>query len=124
MANYIYAINDSTSQSVEGFDNIGNVIYHFYQNLLGSQDSLPKKLDPEIIAHGPTLSMTQKIRLCMDFADQDIKEVMFSIPNTKSPGPDGYSSGFFKSTLSTIGPMVCSAIQSFFSNWRDAKEHK
>ena len=114
LANYIYSINDSTGQSVEGFDKVGTVFYKFYQNLLGSQDPPPKKLDPEIIAQGPTLSKTQQLRLCMDFTDQDIKEVMFSIPNTKSPGPDGYSSGFFKSTWCTTGPMVCSAIRRFF----------
>ena len=98
MANYIYAINDSIGQLVEGFDNVGNVMYHFYQNLLGSQGYPTTKLDPKIIAQGPTLSMTHQMRLCMDFSDKDIKEVMFSIPNTKCPGPDGFSSGFFKST--------------------------
>ena len=39
---------------------------------------------------------------------------MFSIPNTKSPGPDGYSSGFFKSTWQLIGGLVKEAIQYFF----------
>ena len=59
LANYIYSINESTGQSVEGFDKVGTVFYQFYQNLLGSQDSPTNKLDPEIIALGPTLSKTQ-----------------------------------------------------------------
>lgn len=39
---------------------------------------------------------------------------MFSIPNHKSPGLDGYSSGFFKEGWETIGTLVCSAVREFF----------
>jgi len=39
---------------------------------------------------------------------------MFSIPNTKAPGPDGFSSGFFKATWQMTGEMVRKAIQQFF----------
>ena len=39
---------------------------------------------------------------------------MLSIPNTKSPWPDGFSSGFFKATWHITGALVCNAIQNFF----------
>jgi len=52
--------------------------------------------------------------MCSPFTYQDIKLAIFSIPNVKSPGPDGFSSGFFKSTWSTTGPLVCSAVHHFF----------
>ncbi|KAJ8424562.1 hypothetical protein Cgig2_020711 [Carnegiea gigantea] len=38
----------------------------------------------------------------------------FSMPNTKSPNPDGYSSGLFKATWDMTMDMVCSAILDFF----------
>jgi len=39
---------------------------------------------------------------------------MFSIPNHKSPGPDGYNSGFFKTTWHYTGPLVCAVVRDFF----------
>ncbi|KAJ8424802.1 hypothetical protein Cgig2_018694 [Carnegiea gigantea] len=39
---------------------------------------------------------------------------MFSIPNVKSPRPDGYNSGFYKSSWSIIGPLQkCLQITGF-----------
>jgi len=32
------------------------------------------------------------------FSSNDIKDALWSIPNHKSPRPDGYSIGIFKST--------------------------
>ncbi|XP_062094183.1 uncharacterized protein LOC133800246 [Humulus lupulus] len=40
--------------------------------------------------------------------------VKTSIPDTKSPGPDGFGSGFFKSMWSVIGGEICAAITNFF----------
>ena len=52
--------------------------------------------------------------MCHKFIDKDIRDAIFSIPNTKSRGPDGYSSEFFKSTWSKTSPLLCLAIQNFF----------
>jgi len=41
--------------------------------------------------------------LCAPFTDQEIKIALFSIPNIKSPGPDGFSSGYFKATWHITG---------------------
>jgi len=38
---------------------------------------------------------------------------MFSTPNYKSPGPDGFSSNLFKSTWHSMCPMVCAVIRNF-----------
>jgi len=34
--------------------------------------------------------------MCKEFSDIEIKEAIFSIPNFKSPGPDGFNNGFYK----------------------------
>jgi len=41
---------------------------------------------------------------------------MFSILNHKSPGPDGFSSGFFKTTWHTTGPMVYATVRNFLNS--------
>ena len=64
---------------------------------------------------GKSLTIEQQLMLCQPFADSDIKKMLFSIPNHKSPGPDGYNSGFYKACWEDIGHLVCSAIQEFFA---------
>ena len=64
---------------------------------------------------GKVLSIEQQLGLCAPFSDNDIKNALFSIPHTKSPGPDGFSSGFFKSTWHITGGMVTNAVRHFLS---------
>jgi len=63
----------------------------------------------------PVLTTKQQIRLCKPFTEHDIQHAIFSIPNSKSPRPDGYNSGFYKSPWNEIGQMVCEAIKEFFA---------
>ena len=46
---------------------------------------------------------------------EEIKRSMFSIDSTKVPGPDWFSSLFFKRAWSIIGSEVCDAMAYFFS---------
>lgn len=45
---------------------------------------------------------------------EEIKKVLFSMAADKSPGPDGYTSEFFKASWSIIGGDFVVAVQSFF----------
>lgn len=44
-----------------------------------------------------------------------MRKVIFSMPSDKSPGPDGYTSEFFKESWEVVGRDVTVAIQSFFT---------
>ena len=63
---------------------------------------------------GNRLSVEQQLTLCGLFIEKDIKAAMFSIPNKKSLGPDGFCSGFFKVTWHLTKGLVSKAIQNFF----------
>ena len=99
---------------VEGFDEVGQILLKYYQQLLGPHHVIRNHINPEIIQQGETISQEQQINLCADFTDREIKAAMFSIHKLKSPGPDGYSSGFFHSTWEKTGPLICTAIKHFF----------
>lgn len=44
----------------------------------------------------------------------EVKQIVFAMNDNKSPGPDGYGSGFFKGAWSIIGEDFTSAILEFF----------
>ena len=56
-----------------------------------------------------------KEKLLKPVTEQEIKEVLFSMPNDKSPGPDGYTTEFYKATWDILGVEFVVAVQSFFA---------
>jgi len=64
-------------------------------------------INDSIIAMGPCLSISQQISLMQPFTSEDVKKALFSIPSHKSPRPDGFNIGFFKSWWLIIGEDVC-----------------
>lgn len=60
-------------------------------------------------------SEEERARLIRIVTEEEIREVVFRMPSSKSPGPDGYTSEFFKSAWSVIGKDLTNAVQSFFS---------
>ncbi|GJT94007.1 RNA-directed DNA polymerase, eukaryota, reverse transcriptase zinc-binding domain protein [Tanacetum coccineum] len=45
---------------------------------------------------------------------KEVKEALFDIKDEKAPGPDRFTSKFFKETWGTVREDVCLAIQQFF----------
>ena len=121
-ASYIFCINDETGNRVDGFQAVADVMIEFYQKLLGEQNTNHTHVSQKIMEAGPILNTEQQLTLCSAITNEEIKEVIFSIPNEKSPGPDGYSSGLFKATWGELGPLVCQAIQEFFTTGKLLKE--
>ncbi|KAJ8435424.1 LOW QUALITY PROTEIN: hypothetical protein Cgig2_013922 [Carnegiea gigantea] len=90
LSSYIYTLKNSEGGNVKGFAHVGKLMSKFYAQLLGTKRTC---IDPQILHAGPTLSLEQQVALYKSFTDQEIKSAIFSIPNHKSPGPDGFSSG-------------------------------
>ncbi|GJQ94484.1 protein LAZ1 [Tanacetum coccineum] len=52
----------------------------------------------------------------------EIKSAMFDIGDDRAPGPDGFSSDFFKKGWDIMGDDVCKSIRDFFGNGQILKE--
>ncbi|KAL0291209.1 UNVERIFIED_CONTAM: hypothetical protein Sradi_7031800 [Sesamum radiatum] len=52
----------------------------------------------------------------------EIKEALFDINEDSAPGPDGFSSCFFKATWAVVGEDVCHAVMEFFNHGRLLKQ--
>ncbi|XP_062085606.1 uncharacterized protein LOC133791704 [Humulus lupulus] len=81
---------------------VGHFVDHF-KNHLGSSSLASGLVDQSCMALGSKLTVEQQLYLLKPFSAKEIRAALFSIPSSKSPGPDGYGSGFFKSVWKHIG---------------------
>ncbi|XP_074291494.1 uncharacterized protein LOC141618299 [Silene latifolia] len=85
----------------------------YYKSLLGS--SMPTKhVHVPTIRKGKLLTKEHHSLLLAVVTDIEIKECLFDIGSSKSPGPDGFSSQFFKDSWETVWGDVTAAIKDFF----------
>ncbi|XP_074315264.1 uncharacterized protein LOC141651449 [Silene latifolia] len=84
----------------------------YYETLLGS--SAPTSaFYKSIVTQGATPDESEWPGLCSLPTEEEIRKVIFSIPNDKSPGQDGYTSCFYKASWETIHGDLCAAIKDF-----------
>ncbi|GKC30130.1 RNA-directed DNA polymerase, eukaryota, reverse transcriptase zinc-binding domain protein [Tanacetum coccineum] len=62
------------------------------------------------------LTKSEADLMVRDITNEEIKDAIFGIRNAKAPGPDGYTSMFFKKSWDIIGGDVCGAIKEFFKS--------
>jgi len=58
----------------------------------------------------PQLTVEQQMKLTHPFSEKEIKEAILGTPSIKSPGPDGFSSSFFKASWQQVGQLTGEAI--------------
>ncbi|XP_011102109.1 uncharacterized protein LOC105180147, partial [Sesamum indicum] len=81
-----------------------NEFVMYYQNLLGGErrrDMIDLRFLRPWARH--ILSEDDVNSLVLPFTHTDVKQAIFDIAEDKAPGPDGYSSGFFKAAWPIIG---------------------
>nr|GEX36847.1 hypothetical protein [Tanacetum cinerariifolium] len=55
-------------------------------------------------------------------SNEEIKSAMFDIEDDRAPGPDGYTSTFFKKSWDLVENDICIAVRDFFNNGQLLKE--
>ncbi|XP_043697156.1 uncharacterized protein LOC122647928 [Telopea speciosissima] len=61
------------------------------------------------------LDYVQQDSLIGKVSNKEIREVVFSMKNSKAPGPDGFGAGFFKHSWEVVGEELTLAVKWFFS---------
>ncbi|KAL9230591.1 hypothetical protein vseg_005924 [Gypsophila vaccaria] len=90
---------------------------NYYQHILG-QSHNTSKIHKKIIDCGPRCDAEMVQQLLQPVTGEEIKATLFSIPDTKSPGPDGYTSRFFKDAWPEAGSDVIDVVRDFFTHKR------
>lgn len=88
-------------------------IQEFYQGLLGTKTDV-QAIPYEALDRGLKVSLREGTKLLMSVTDMKVKTALWSITGKKSPGLDGFSSGFYKAAWPSIGDSICEAVKEFF----------
>ncbi|XP_074298290.1 uncharacterized protein LOC141629139 [Silene latifolia] len=67
-------------------------------------------------------NLSHSATLLRPVTGEEVKDILFSIPDVKSPGPDGYTSRFFKDAWGEIGKDVIIAVLDFFQHGKILKQ--
>ncbi|GKA12143.1 protein LAZ1 [Tanacetum coccineum] len=69
-----------------------------------------------------TLLSDQAMNMVREVTSEEVKGVIFSMGNEKSPGPDGFTVVFFKEAWDIVGLDVINAVKEFFISGKLLKE--
>lgn len=94
---------------------IREISQEYYMDLLCTDMENRRLINMNIIQQGPVLTATQQKLLTLSFTEDEIKKTMWSIPEDKALGLDGFNSGFYKTAWPVVGTDVIRAIQVFFN---------
>ncbi|XP_074277753.1 uncharacterized protein LOC141601376 [Silene latifolia] len=115
VGNKVIMVEDMNGKLCDSPAKIQSAFLEYYHQLLGTSQETGK-LHKRIIDQGPKCNEEMVGSLLVPVTAKEIRDVMFSILDIKSPGPDGYTSRFFKDAWNEIGGEVVAAVKDFFLN--------
>ncbi|KAL0293833.1 UNVERIFIED_CONTAM: Retrovirus-related Pol polyprotein from type-2 retrotransposable element R2DM [Sesamum radiatum] len=107
----------SAAGLVSDSDQVAAEFVSFFQTLLGDVRR-PRTLNLDFLQPHlqHTLSVDEATALLQPISHAEIRAAFFEISNDSAPGPDGYTSAFFKAAWPEIGAGLCAAVTEFFES--------
>ncbi|KAL2240836.1 UNVERIFIED_CONTAM: hypothetical protein Sindi_0724800 [Sesamum indicum] len=119
----ILQINDENGFTHTDLAEVAHEFVSYYQNLLGGTR---RWLSVDIRYLRPwarhCITDEEANQLLLPLSAEDVKQAVFDIADDKAPGPDGYSSRFFKAAWPVVGEEVTRAVLDFFSTGKLLKQ--
>ncbi|KAK6146980.1 hypothetical protein DH2020_017892 [Rehmannia glutinosa] len=97
------------------FDDLSKAFVNYFKNLFGTRLQT-SPVDLQTLQTGPCIDEDDFNLLPSPVTPQAIKMALFDIEDDRSPGPDGFSSGFFKKSWDVVGNDVIAAVTEFFDS--------
>ena len=114
--NVIHFLTDENNRRVFDGQEMKNMVIRFYSYLQGRSNVAVTPYAVGYIReiHPYRHDSSRTDVLVAIPTDEEIREIVFSLPKCKAPGPDGFTSEFFTSSWDLVGRDLISAVQSFF----------
>ncbi|XP_039009368.1 uncharacterized protein LOC120137752 [Hibiscus syriacus] len=111
--NTIRVIKNEAGHYLETFEGMVAVLLEFYSKLIGAADPLVQGCQIEGLRDLLNYSLPAGADrvLVGEILDMEIKEALFRQGKDKSPGPDGYTSSFFKTVWGIVSKDFLSAVR-------------
>ena len=114
-------IKDMKGKECNSTESIQAAFIDFYESLLGTSNAV-ERVNKRVIKAGNCLTAQHCEILTKHVTKEEVKQALFDIPDTKSPGPDGFGSQFYKDAWHIIGDEVTLAIQSTYNSGKLLKQ--
>ncbi|KAG6783513.1 hypothetical protein POTOM_012962 [Populus tomentosa] len=112
--NVIHNLQDDNGTLVHDPEDIGKMASTYFENLLTATHPT---LNTEVTDIFPNIiTEASKAAALTPITGDDIKAALFSIPDSKAPGPDDYNALFYKTSWDIIRDDFLAAIRFFFSS--------
>ncbi|GJZ35731.1 RNA-directed DNA polymerase, eukaryota, reverse transcriptase zinc-binding domain protein [Tanacetum coccineum] len=108
----IMSIRNEEGVRFENDDVSVQIVKHF-EEFLGKSSQLHKMSCRNDIFKNK-LTSEEALKMMRPISDSEIKNAMFEIKDSKAPGPDGYTSRFYKLAWSIVRTEVSQAVREFF----------
>ena len=113
--NTIKGLTDAEGNRLTSPTQISEEAVGYFEKLIGTVDENVEGCLEEILEElFPRLPEEASTELIRPITSEEIKQSMFSIDGEKAPGPDGFTSHFFKIAWTIVGREVVNAVQHFF----------
>ncbi|KAL8463730.1 hypothetical protein ACS0TY_034404 [Phlomoides rotata] len=119
--NHIHSITKSDGTLTSSHLELAKAFTEYYEELFGTVVPC-SPTNPNVFLEGYRLSEADASVLIRPVLHTDVKEALFAIDDDKAPGPDGYSSHFFKKSWNIVGEHVTDAVLEFFNNGKILKQ--
>ncbi|XP_021727985.1 uncharacterized protein LOC110695086 [Chenopodium quinoa] len=115
--NEIITLRREDNLWVEGHFHVSNLIVNSLKDVFNPVIDPAQEDHIDLLLrqiHFPSLSPSQSDTLSLPFSDAEIREAIFDLKGSNSPGPDGCIFEFFQSNWDTVGYTVTKSVQHFF----------
>jgi hypothetical protein len=111
--NKIKAIKRDDGTFASSQPEVENMAIEFCTRLFTAQDYTSPEMITQFVQ--PKVSAQMNERLDAPFSDLEIENALFMMHPNKSPGPDGFTAGFYIKHWDLIKEVVCAAVRNFLN---------
>ncbi|KAK4381538.1 hypothetical protein Sango_2958100 [Sesamum angolense] len=118
----VYQIQNEDGHLLTDYTAVTGEFVNYFKKLFGGSQRQTQNLEHLQPFARYLISEDEATQIISPVQRHEIREALADINEDSAPGPDGFSSGFFKASWDVIGEDVCRAVMEFFNHDRLLKQ--